>query len=70
MVVVSRGAYPKGTISPRFGRLNERRLAESVVIERRKTHNKHTRKHNITTARQPERKEADGNGGDRSPKNM
>ena len=27
-----------------------------MVIDRRKTHTKHTRRHNITTVRQPERK--------------
>ena len=38
------------------------------MIDRRKTHTKHTRRHNITTVRQPERKEAAGSGGDRSQK--
>ena len=64
----TRYTNPKDTISSRFGRLNERRRAESVVIERRTTHTKHIRIHNITTVRQPERKEATGSGSDRSQK--
>ena len=38
------------------------------MIDRRKTHTKHTRRDNITTVRQPERNEAAGSGGDRSQK--
>ena len=57
---------PEDTISPRLGRLNERRRAESVVIHRRKANTKHARRHNITTLQQPDRKEAAGSGGDRS----
>ena len=57
---------PQNTTSPRLSRLNERRRSESVVIDRRKTYTKHTRRHDITTVRQPERKEAAGSGGDRS----
>ena len=59
---------PKDTRSPRFGRLNERRRAESAMIDRGKKHPKHTRRHYITTVRQPERKEAAGSGGDRYQK--
>ena len=55
---------PKDTISPRLARLNERRRAESVVMERTKTQTKYTRKHNITTVRHPERKKAAVSGGD------
>ena len=39
-----------------------------VVINRRKAHTKHIRRHVITTVRQPERKEAFGSRGDRSQK--
>ena len=56
---------PKDAISSRFGPLNEIRRAESVMIDRRKTHTKHTQRHSITAVRQPERKEAAGSGGDR-----
>ena len=35
------------------------------MVDRRKTHTKHTRRHNITKVPQPERKEAAGSGGDR-----
>ena len=38
------------------------------MIDRRKTHTKHTRRHNITTVRQPEWKEAAGSGSDRYQK--
>ena len=38
------------------------------MIDRRKTHTEHTRRHNITTVRQPKRKEAAGSGGDRYQK--
>ena len=50
---------PKDTRSPRFGRLNERRRAESAMIDRGKKHPKHTRRHYITTVRQPEQKRAE-----------
>ena len=46
----------------------KKRRAESAVVDRRKTHTKHTRRHYITTVRQPEWEEAAGIGGDRSRK--
>ena len=55
-------------VSPRLGRLNERTRVGSVVIDRRKTHTNHTRRHNITTGRQPERKDEAGSGGNISQK--